>query len=102
MRWDPLDRLNLVEMLNLVFDRIMSPNRRWRGIFQAGKPVLVRVDTASTCRYLLGLAEHRDPVTWSVRLLDFVNQGFDPEDTVADARSGLRAGQAQAPSVASG
>jgi hypothetical protein len=65
-------------------------------IFQAGKPVLVGVDTASTYCYLLSLEQHRDADTWGVRLLDLVDQGFDPEATVADAGSGLRAGQAQA------
>jgi hypothetical protein len=65
-------------------------------IFQAGKPVLVGVDTASTYCYLFSLEEHRDADTWGVRLLDLVNQGFHPEATVADAGSGLRAGQAQA------
>ena len=65
-------------------------------IFQAGKPVLVGVDTASTYCYLLSLEEHRDADTWGVRLLDLVKQGFNPEATVADAGSGLRAGQAQA------
>ena len=62
-------------------------------IFQAGKPVLVGVDTASTYCYLLSLEEHRDADTWGVRLLDLVNQGFNPEATVADAGSSLRAGQ---------
>jgi hypothetical protein len=65
-------------------------------IFQAGKPVLVGVDTASTYCYLLSLEEHRDADTWGVRLLDLVNQGFNPEATVADAGSSLRAGQTQA------
>ncbi len=65
-------------------------------IFQAGKPVLVGVDTASTYCYLLSLEEHRDADTWGIRLLDLVNQGFNPEATVADAGSSLRAGQAEA------
>jgi hypothetical protein len=65
-------------------------------IFQAAKPVLVGVDTASTYCYLLSLEEHRDADTWGVRLLDLVDQGFNPEATVADAGSSLRAGQAQA------
>jgi hypothetical protein len=65
-------------------------------IFQARKPVLVGVDTTSTYCYLLSLQEHRDADTWGVCLLDLVNQGFNPEQTVADAGSGLRAGQAQA------
>jgi hypothetical protein len=65
-------------------------------IFQAGHPVLVGVDTASTYCYLLSLEDHRDAETWGVRLLELVDQGFDPEATVADAGGGLRAGQALA------
>jgi hypothetical protein len=65
-------------------------------IFQASHPVLVGVDTATTYCYLLSLEEHRDADTWGVRLLDLVDQGFNPEATVADAGSALRAGQAQA------
>jgi hypothetical protein len=65
-------------------------------IFQAGKPVLVGVDTASTFCYLLSLEDCRDADTWGIRLLDLVNQGFNPQATVADAGSSLRAGQAQA------
>jgi hypothetical protein len=66
-------------------------------IVQAGHPVLVGVDTASTSCYLLSLEDHRDAETWGVRLRELVDQGFDPEATVADAGSGLRAGQALAP-----
>jgi hypothetical protein len=65
-------------------------------IFQADHPVLVGVDTASTYCYLLSLEDHRDATTWGVRLLELVDQGFAPEATVADAGSGLRAGQALA------
>ena len=65
-------------------------------IFQAGQPVLVGVDTASTYCYLLSLEDHRDAETWGVRLLELVDHGFDPEATVADAGAGLRAGQALA------
>jgi hypothetical protein len=65
-------------------------------IFQSGQPVLVGVDTKSTFCYLLSLEDHRDADTWGVRLLDLVNQGFNPQATVADAGSSLRAGQAQA------
>jgi hypothetical protein len=65
-------------------------------IFQAGHPVLVGVDTASLSCYLLSLEDHRDAETWGVRLLELVDQGFDPEAIVADAGSGLRAGQALA------
>src|SRR3954454_11064730 len=65
-------------------------------IFQAGHPVLVGVDSASTYCSLLSLEDHRDADTWGVRLLELVDQGFDPEAIVADAGSGLRAGQALA------
>ena len=65
-------------------------------IFQAGEPVLVGVDTASTYCYLLSLEDHRDAETWGVRLLELVDKGFDPDATVADAGAGLRAGQALA------
>ena len=65
-------------------------------IFQAGDPVLVGVDTASTYCYLLSLEDHRDAETWGLRLLELVDQGFGPDATVADAGLGLRAGQALA------
>lgn len=65
-------------------------------IFQAGLPVLVGVDTASTYCYLLSPEDHRDAETWGVRLLELVDQGFAPQATVADAGRGLRAGQALA------
>jgi hypothetical protein len=62
-------------------------------IFQAGRPVLVGVDTASTFCYLLSAEEHRDADTWGVRLLEWAECGFAPEATVADFGTGLRAGQ---------
>ena len=62
-------------------------------IFQSGRPVLVGVDADSTYCYLLSLEEHRDAETWGVRLLELQDRGFAPEATVADAGSGLRAGQ---------
>ncbi|HEX3274017.1 MAG TPA: hypothetical protein VHR43_04110 [Gemmatimonadales bacterium] len=65
-------------------------------IFQAGRPVLVGVDTASTFCYLLSQEEHRDADTWGVRLLESVERGFAPEAIVADFGTGLRAGQAAA------
>jgi hypothetical protein len=65
-------------------------------IFQAGHPVLVGVDTATTYCYLLSLEDHRDSETWGVRLLELADQGFAPDATVADAGLGLRAGQALA------
>ena len=39
-------------------------------IFQAGQPVLVGADVASTYCYLLSPEEHRDADTWGVRLLE--------------------------------
>jgi hypothetical protein len=65
-------------------------------IFQAGQPVLVGADVASTFCYLLRLEEQRDSVTWGVRLLELQDRGFDPEATIADFGTGLRAGQALA------
>jgi hypothetical protein len=65
-------------------------------IFQAGKPVLVGVDTSSTYCYLLSQEDHRDADTWGVRLLELADRGFRPQGTVADAAKGLRAGQEQA------
>lgn len=65
-------------------------------IFQSGRPVLVGVDTYSTYCYLLSLEDHRDAETWGVRLLDLKPQSFRPEAIIADAGSGLRAGQALA------
>jgi hypothetical protein len=65
-------------------------------IFQSGRPVLVGVDADSTYCYLLSLEDHRNADTWGVRLLELQDQGFQPQATVADAGSGLRAGQALA------
>ncbi|MGC1306646.1 MAG: hypothetical protein WA885_05410 [Phormidesmis sp.] len=62
-------------------------------IVQANKPVLVGVDAASTYCYLLQAVEHRDEDTWGCHLLDVMVQGFDPDYTIADGGSGLRAGQ---------
>ena len=65
-------------------------------IFQAGAPVLVGVDVASTYCYLLSQEEHRDADTWGVRLLELQAHGFAPDATIADFGTGLRAGQEQA------
>ena len=62
-------------------------------IFQANCPVLVGVDAALTYCYLLKSVDHRDEDTWGCHLLDLVAQGFDPDYTIADGGSGLRAGQ---------
>jgi hypothetical protein len=65
-------------------------------IFQAGQPVLVGADVASTYCYLLSPEEHRDADTWGVRLLELTERGFRPDATIADFAGGLRAGQAEA------
>ncbi len=62
-------------------------------IFQSGQPVLVGADVRSTYCYLLNLEQHRDAETWGIRLLELQDRGFHPEATIADAGSGLRAGQ---------
>jgi hypothetical protein len=62
-------------------------------IFQGSTPVLAGVDAASTYCYLLVAAEHRDADTWGVHLLDAASQGLKPDQTIADAGQGLRAGQ---------
>ena len=62
-------------------------------IFQASQPVLVGVDARSTYCYLLSLEEHRDAVTWGVRLLELQERGFAPDAITADFGTGLRAGQ---------
>ena len=62
-------------------------------IFQSNCPVLVGVDAASTYCYLLQGVEHPDEETWGWYLLDAIAQGFDPDYTIADGGSGLRAGQ---------
>ena len=65
-------------------------------IFQAGQPVLVGADVASTYCYLLSPEEHRDADTWGVRLLELAGRGFRPQATIADFAGGLRAAQAEA------
>lgn len=65
-------------------------------IFQAGRPVLVGADVASSYCYLLSAEQHRDADTWGVRLLELSERGFHPDATIADFAGGLRAGQAQA------
>lgn len=62
-------------------------------IFQSNRPVLVGVDAASTYCYLLTGVEHRNEETWGWHLLEVIDQGFDPDYTIADGGSGLRAGQ---------
>lgn len=65
-------------------------------IFQSGRPVLVGSDVDSTYCYLLSPEDHRDAETWGVRLLELADHGWDPDATIADFGTGLRAGQKQA------
>jgi uncharacterized protein (UPF0548 family) len=62
-------------------------------IFQSREPVLVGVDVASTYCYLLSQEEHRDGITWAIRLWELRDRGFDPEAIICDGGSGLQAGQ---------
>jgi len=62
-------------------------------IFQAGKPVLAGADVDSTYCFLLALEASRDETTWGTHLLDLQPQGLDPDYTIADFGTGLRAGQ---------
>ena len=62
-------------------------------IFQAAHPVLVGVDAASTYCYLLQSVKRRDEDTWGWHLLEVMDQGFNPDYTIADGGSALRAGQ---------
>ena len=62
-------------------------------IYQSNRPVLVGIDAASTYCYLIQSVEHRDEETWGWYLLDSMAQGFNPDYTIADGGSGLRAGQ---------
>ena len=65
-------------------------------IFQNGRPVLVGADVRSSYCYLLSVESQRDAETWAIRMLELQDRGFCPEATIADAGSGLRAGQALA------
>jgi hypothetical protein len=61
-------------------------------IFQ-GDPVLVGADPRSTYCYLLASEPHRDEITWAVHLLGLSERGLSLDNVVADAGTGLRAGQ---------
>jgi len=65
-------------------------------IFQGPLPVLVGADADSTYCFLLRREEHHDADTWGVRLLELADHGFNPEATIADFGTGLRAGVAEA------
>lgn len=65
-------------------------------IFQSGQPVLVGADADSGYCFLLSPETHRDGDTWGVRLLELHDKGLDPDATIADFGTGLRAGAKQA------
>jgi hypothetical protein len=65
-------------------------------IYQAGSPVLVGADIASTYCYLLAAEDGCDETTWGVHLLDLTARGLRLESSIADGGRGLRAGQAAA------
>jgi hypothetical protein len=62
-------------------------------IYQAGQPVLVGACAHSTYCYLLSQEEECDADTWAVRLWEAQDRGLDPEATVGDGGTALRAGQ---------
>src|ERR1700738_4029758 len=62
-------------------------------LFQGSQPVLAGIDAASTYCYLLAAEDDRDADTWAVHLLDLKARGLKPDYTIADAGTGLRAGQ---------
>lgn len=62
-------------------------------VFHGNKPVLTGVDAKSLYCYLLSAEDHRDADTWAIHLWDLVDQGFNPDYTVADFSGGIREGQ---------
>jgi hypothetical protein len=62
-------------------------------IFQTRQPVLVGADVFSTYCYLLAPEKSRDADTWALRLMELGDKGLQPDYTVADGGTGLRAGQ---------
>jgi hypothetical protein len=62
-------------------------------IYQAGQPVLVGACAHSTYCYLLSQEEECDTDTWAVRLWELQERGLDPDATVGDGGTALRAGQ---------
>ncbi len=53
-------------------------------VFHNNKPVLTGVDIPSLYCYLLAEEDQRDTDTWAIHLWDLMDQGFDPDYTVAD------------------
>lgn len=65
-------------------------------LFQGNQPVLAGVCLDSTYTYLLTKADHRDATTWGIHWLDCTDKGFNPDYTIGDGGTGLRAGQREA------
>jgi len=65
-------------------------------IFQHRQPVLVGADIHSTYCFLLSAEEQRDGDTWALRLMECQDRGLDPDATIADFGTGIRAGQKRA------
>ena len=61
--------------------------------FQGLQPALAGVDATSTYRILLAAKVHRVGDTWAIHLLGSKAYGRHPDDTIADADSGLCAGR---------
>lgn len=60
-------------------------------LFHSNRPILIGVDNHSSYCFLLEEAQHRDKDTWGWYLLEAVEQGLDPDFTIADAGKGIRA-----------
>jgi hypothetical protein len=60
--------------------------------FQGAMPVLTGIEAQSTYYYPLAAPDRHDADSLGVHLLDATRQGLKPDDTIADARHGLRAG----------
>lgn len=65
-------------------------------IYQAHRPVLVGIDSASTYCYLLEAAESCDSDTWGYHLLSAKDKGLSLDYVVADQGGGQRRGLAEA------
>ena len=62
-------------------------------LFHCNQPVLAGIDARSTYCFLLAAEAQRDAETWAIHLLYARDQGFNPDYTIADQGTGLRAGQ---------
>ncbi len=62
-------------------------------IFHCNRPVLAGIDARSTYCFLLANEAQRDAETWAIHHLYAKDQGFNPDYTIADGGTGLRAGQ---------